>query len=111
MDIVHKVEQAMRQDKLYLNPSISFERLAEQLDIPVKDLSNAINRHFQINFYEYINRYRIQEAEQQLLEPANQNKTITDIFYAAGFNSKSVYNTLFKKKYGVTPSAYRKKHS
>lgn len=110
LDIVNRIEQAMQEDKLYLNPAISFERLAEQLDIPVKDLSNAINRHFKINFYEYINRYRIKEAKQQLINPANSHKTIIDIFYAAGFNSKSVYNTLFKRHYDMTPSAYRKKH-
>ncbi|MCF2949171.1 helix-turn-helix domain-containing protein [Paraglaciecola aquimarina] len=110
MVVVEKIEQAMQQDKLYLNPVISFERLAEQLDVPVKDLSSAINRHFNINFYEYINGYRIREAKEQLLNPVNSHKTITDIFYQAGFNSKSVYNTLFKKKYNMTPSAYRKKH-
>ncbi len=110
MAIVAKVEHAMQHDKVFLNPAISFERLAEKLDIPVKDLSSTINRHFNINFYEYINGYRIQEAEQQLVHPENGDKTITDIFYAAGFNSKSVYNTLFKKTYHMTPSAYRKKH-
>ena len=69
-----------------------------------------IYRHFNVNFYEYINGYRIDEAKQQLEDPLNNSKNITDIFYDAGFNSKSVYNTLFKKNYHMTPSQYRKRH-
>lgn len=107
--LLEKLEKAMKEEKLFTNPLLSFERLAEQLDISVKDLSNAINRHFNINFNEYINNYRIEEAKAQLADPANKSKTITEIFYSAGFNSKSVYNTLFKKKFHMTPSEFRKK--
>ena len=110
MNIVTTLEEAMNNQKLYLNPNLSFERLAEQMQVPSKDLSNVINRHFNVNFYEYINGYRIDEAKQQLEDPLNNSKNITDIFYDAGFNSKSVYNTLFKKNYHMTPSQYRKRH-
>jgi AraC-like DNA-binding protein len=110
MSIVTTLEEAMNNQKLYLNPNLSFERLAEKMQVPSKDLSNVINRHFNVNFYEYINGYRIEEAKQQLEDPLNNSKNITDIFYDAGFNSKSVYNTLFKKNYHMTPSQYRKLH-
>ncbi len=110
MEVVALLEDSMQNKKLYLNPNLSTERLAEQLNIPNKELSNAINRHFNVNFYEYINSFRIEEAKQQLEQADNQSKNITDIFYEAGFNSKSVYNTLFKKKYQMTPSQYRKAH-
>ena len=110
MDVVALLEDSMQNKKLYLNPNLSTERLAEQLNIPNKELSNVINRHFNVNFYEYINSFRIEEARQQLEQADNQSKNITDIFYQAGFNSKSVYNTLFKKKYQMTPSQYRKAH-
>ena len=111
MKIVAILEDAMLNKKCYLNPNLSFERLAEQLDVPGKDLSIVINRHFNVNFYEYINSYRINEAKKQLSDPANRGKNITDIFYDAGFNSKSVYNTLFKKNFQMTPSQYRKQYS
>lgn len=110
MTVVAILEDSMNNEKLYLNPNLSTERLAEQLKIPNKELSNVINRHFNVNFYEYINSYRIEEAKQQLEQAINQSKNITDVFYDAGFNSKSVYNTLFKKKYQMTPSQYRKAH-
>ncbi|MCU4674098.1 helix-turn-helix transcriptional regulator [Catenovulum sp. 2E275] len=108
MEYVTRLETAMEQDKLYLNPNLSFERMAEKVDIPVKDLSATINRHYQINFYEFINNYRINEAKRLLEDPAQNHRSITDIFYDAGFNSKSVYNTLFKKKFNMTPSQFRK---
>jgi AraC-like DNA-binding protein len=110
MTIVAILEGAMNNQKLYLNPNLSFERLAEQLQLPNKELSTVINRYFNVNFYEYINGYRIEEAKKQLEEPLNTSKNITDIFYDAGFNSKSVYNTLFKKNYHMTPSQYRKQY-
>ena len=84
------------------------ERLAEKLDIPVKELSNTINRYYEVNFYEFINNYRILEAKRLLEDPEQFDKSITDVFYDAGFNSKSVYNTLFKKRFNKTPSQYRK---
>ncbi|QJR81368.1 helix-turn-helix transcriptional regulator [Alteromonas pelagimontana] len=108
LSYVEKLERSMAVEKLYLNQNLSFERLAENLDIPVKDLSHTINRHYNVNFYEYLNGYRIQEARRLLEDPTQSHRSITDIFYDAGFNSKSVYNTLFKKKFSLTPSQYRK---
>jgi AraC-like DNA-binding protein len=105
---VNCIEQAMKKDKLYLNPNLSFERFSDNLNIPVKELSFTINRYFNVNFYEYINQYRIEEAKQNLANEKSSTKSITEIFYNAGFNSKSVYNTLFKKMYKMTPSQYRK---
>jgi len=105
--LLEQLETTMERERPYLNQNLSFERLAEKLDIPVKELSNAINRHYEVNFYEFINNYRIQEAKRLLEDPACFEKSITDIFYDAGFNSKSVYNTLFKKKFNKTPSQYR----
>ena len=108
MAIVEKLEATMKAEQPYLNQNLSFERLAEKLDIPVKELSNTINRYYEVNFYEFINNYRIQEAKRLLEDPAQFDKSITDVFYDAGFNSKSVYNTLFKKRFNKTPSQYRK---
>lgn len=64
-----------------------------------------INRHFGINYYEFINRYRIEEAKRMLAE--SKGASITDIYLAVGFNSKSVFYTFFKKLEGMTPTAYR----
>lgn len=109
-EYIRRIEQAMTIDKLFQNPNISCERLAEQLDIPVKHLSNAINRHFKLNFQEFINEYRINDAKENLQKTENWELNISDIFYMSGFNSKSVYNALFKKHFNTTPSQYRKQY-
>lgn len=106
-DYAEKIDSVMRSQKTYLNPDLTLDMLAESLSIPAKDLSMIINRHFNLNFYEFINGYRIEEVQKRLRDPANKDKTITDIYLEVGFNSKSVFNTFFKKLVGKTPSEYR----
>jgi AraC-like DNA-binding protein len=102
-----KIDAAMRSQKLYLSPDLTLDALAETLGVPSKDLSLVFNRHFDSNFYEFINGYRIEEAKRMLIDPKYKSKTITHIYLEAGFNSKSVFNTFFKKIVGKTPSEYR----
>lgn len=102
-----RIDTTMRSEKPYLMPDITLDILAERLDIPAKDLSMTINRLFNNNFYEFINNYRIEEAKRLLVEDSHKSKTITDIYMEVGFNSKSVFNTFFKKIVGSTPSQFR----
>jgi AraC-like DNA-binding protein len=104
-----KIDALMRSDKPYLLADITLDILAEKLAIPARDLSMIINRHFDNNFYEFINNYRIEEAKKILIDPKNKDKTITDVYLEVGFNSKSVFNTFFKKIVGQTPSEYRQR--
>lgn len=106
-DFAAAIDARMRHEKLYLQPDITLDMLAETLALSSKDLSMIINRHFGNNFYEFINQYRIEEAQRMLLSPEHKSKTITEIYLDAGFNSKSVFNTFFKKLVGQTPSQYR----
>ncbi|MGD8174922.1 helix-turn-helix domain-containing protein [Marinimicrobium sp. ARAG 43.8] len=108
-EVAREVDNTMRRDKLFMEPDVTLDHLATQLSIPGRDLSMLINRHFGVNFYEFINRYRVEEAKQLLARDAD--KTITDIYLEVGFNSKSVFNTFFKKNAGVTPSQYRKERA
>lgn len=106
-EYAEKIDSVMRSEKPYLMADITLDVLAERLAIPARDLSMIINRHFDNNFYEFINNYRIEEAKKILIDPKNKDKTITDIYLEVGFNSKSVFNTFFKKIVGQTPSEYR----
>jgi AraC-like DNA-binding protein len=63
------------------------------------------------NFYDFINRHRIDEASRLLTNPADEKITILEVLYEVGFNSKSSFNTLFKKYTGLTPTEFRKKQS
>jgi len=104
-EMAAKVDRAISETKIYMEPDITLDRLAEALNIMPRDLSMLINRHFGINYYEFINRYRIEEAKRMLAE--SKGASITDIYLAVGFNSKSVFYTFFKKLEGMTPTAYR----
>ena len=108
-EYIERVERLMKQQKPYLMSNITFDALSQQFDVPPRELSATLNGHFKKNFYEFINDYRIEEAKLRLVSDSHSEKTITDIFIEVGFNSKSVFNTFFKKKVGMTPSEYRKK--
>src|SRR5690606_12113843 len=92
----------------YLIAGLTLEKLSQQMQISPRALSEIINRQFDCNFFEFINGYRVAEARRLLEDPANKRKTVLDIMYDAGFNSKATFNTLFKRTVDMTPSEYRK---
>jgi len=81
---------------------------AEKVSIPPYHLSQVINTCFNQNFFDFINSYRIKDSRRLLSEQDPDKKTIIEILYETGFNSKSVFNTAFKKHTGMTPSQFRK---
>lgn len=103
-----KIENLMTQVKIYQDPELRLEGLADSMGISPRSVSSLLNGHYRKNFYDFINFYRVKDAEQQLKDPINLNKTIQRIFEDAGFNSKTTFNTLFKKLTGQTPSEYRR---
>ena len=105
---VKKLEQFLVQEKPYLNPSLTINDLADSLSIPARQLSQVINDKLKQNFYDLVNSYRIGEAIEMFKNPNHDEKTILEILYDVGFNSKSSFNHIFKKKTGETPSQFRK---
>lgn len=101
------IDSRIKQEQLFMDPDITLDSLAETLEVMPRDLSMIINRHFGSNFYTFINSYRIEEAKRMLKDQAKKDTTITDIYLAVGFNSKSVFYTFFKKLEGMTPTKYR----
>ena len=99
----------MQTSKPFLDSNISIKELAEQVDIPSYYLSYIINECLHQNFFDFINIYRIKESQQLIDQYINDKTTILEIIYESGFNSKSVFNTAFKKHTGLTPSEYKKK--
>ena len=106
---VSQLEAYMRDKKPYLNCLLNLENLSGQLHMSPRNLSQVINRHYQQNFFDFINTYRIEECKRLLSDPANRQQTMLDIMESAGFNSKATFNTFFKKKVGTTPSEFREK--
>ncbi len=103
-----KLEQLMSNEKPYLDPSLSIRSLAKMLDIPPNQLSQLLNEGFDKNFSEYINSYRLETFKSKVADPSQQHLTILALAFESGFNSKTVFNTFFKKMMGKTPKAYWK---
>jgi ligand-binding sensor domain-containing protein/AraC-like DNA-binding protein len=110
-EVLPKLERLMEEEKVFLDPELSLQALARKLGIHYNYLSRIINERFGKSYNDYVNGYRIGEAERMLTDPGNRDQTILDIAYATGFYSKSVFNTAFKKITGMTPSQYRKRKS
>ncbi len=95
--------------KPYLNNEITLSQLALEVNIPLHHLSRIINEHFNQNFFDFINQFRVNEFIRRLAEPKYSNYSLLAIAFDCGFNSKTTFNRYFKKATGVTPSQYKNK--
>ena len=106
--ILSNLEQRMKEEQLYLDNSLSLRALAVHLEVTTNKLSWLINEKTDKNFNEYLNTYRLQDFKTRALDPRNAHLTLLALAYESGFNSKSVFNTFFKKETGMTPRAWVK---
>lgn len=104
-----KLTKLMEQEKSYLDSDINLAGLAEIQNTTVHQLSYTLNTGFGMNFFQYINQYRIERAK-ELLSTGSASLTILAVAFDSGFNSKTTFNTTFKKITGETPSEFRRKH-
>lgn len=105
---IEKLKRYMINSKPYLNSSLTIQNIADEIEIPVRELSILINHKLNQHFYDFVNFYRINYAKSLLKDTSKNKLTILEILYDAGFNSKSSFNTAFKKHTGTTPTVYRK---
>lgn len=103
-----QLTQYMNSEKPFKDPLITLPVLAKKLGIQPHHLSMVINTCLNQNFYAFINTYRINYACVLLKTPKTGEENILEIAYSAGFNSKSAFNTAFRRITGKTPSEYRK---
>ena len=96
--------ELMKKVKLYLNPKLTLTELAQSLEISNNHLSQIINQYEQVNFHDFVNKYRVEE----FIQNAQSNRSFTLLSHAldSGFNSKSSFNTVFKRFKSVTPSQF-----
>lgn len=101
----------METQKPFLEPDLTLMKLSERAGIAPHHLSQIINEKLNQNFYDFINKYRVETAKNLLKDPSFELKTIYAIALESGFNSKSAFNSCFKKYSKITPSEFKKKHS
>jgi len=102
--IASKLEHVMKEDKLFLQDNLSLNKLSESISVSENHISETLSQFLHTKFFQFVNGFRVEEAKQALQD---KDKLITTIAFDVGFNSKSTFNTAFKKVVGHSPSAYR----
>jgi len=108
IELMHKVDEFINEKQLYRKPSLSLKELTSTYGINERHLSQAINNVKGKNFFDYINGFRIEHAKILLTNNTEGRRTMFDIFWESGFNSKTTFNTTFKKMTGITPTEFQK---
>ena len=99
-------ELAKNKQLHLIENGITVARAARLLGVPAKQLSQAINTIYEASFSQYLNDVRVDQAQELLLR--EKTLPITEVYLKAGFSTKSHFHREFTKKFGITPSEYRK---
>jgi AraC-like DNA-binding protein len=105
--LTQKLKKLLAEKKLYLNPNLTRNDLAEELNVSEVHISLLLNKGMQTSFYEILNQYRVEEAIRLIQQGKLNQITIEALAKEAGFRSKSTFNKAFKKHTGTTPTRYR----
>jgi AraC-like DNA-binding protein len=100
--------QLMETEKPYRDAELTVSKLADKLSVPAPHLSQTINQRLNQNFIDFINTYRVEEAKRRLVDPSRRHYSVLAVAEEVGFNSKSSFNSVFKKHVRMTPSEFRK---
>lgn len=106
-ELKESLERLMLSEKLYRQNSLKLEDVAERLGTTRHNTSQVINEHFGLNFFELVNKYRVEEA-MELLKDNTGNRNIIDVAYEVGYNNKVTFNKSFKRFAQLTPSQFMK---
>lgn len=105
-EVALRLRSLFEQERLYRQPALAIAQVAKRSGYPEYLVSTVINRRFGQPFWDWVNAYRVREAQARLLDPA-EHRTALDIAFEAGFTSKSTFNAAFKRLLGETPSQCR----
>lgn len=105
-EICDRASEHLQNTKAYLQPDISIAFFAKEINISQRNLSRAINNYLNCNFFEFINKMRVEEAKRQLLNLDASGYNIDSIFAECGFRSRSTFFLVFKKITGKTPATW-----
>jgi AraC-like DNA-binding protein len=106
--LIEKLQHYMKNEKPFLDPELSLSTLAIAIGINRNQLSQLINAGIGENFYDFINKYRVEEVKRLMVDPHKQNYNLLGMAIEAGFKSKSTFNLIFKRFTGLTPTEYKK---
>ena len=107
-ELFEKLNNAMKQDKFYLDGKLTLASLASKMNVSTNHVSQAINENSDMNFFDYVNSYRVKEVKELIMNINFSHYTLLGIGIECGFNSKSSFNQIFKEHTGMTPSQYKR---
>ncbi|QXP59523.1 AraC family transcriptional regulator [Olleya sp. HaHaR_3_96] len=110
-DLKTKLLHIMTVQQPFLDPELTLVSLADLVNVPPHQLSYVINSGFNENFFLFVNKYRVEKVKSLLLNKDKNHLTIMAIAFESGFNSKTSFNTTFKKICSQTPSEFKKSSS
>jgi len=105
-EFVLKLITKMKEQKPHLNPDLNLGMLSKEFGVSADYLSGIINGLLGMNFYDFINHYRVEEFKQMCRDSSKRKLTIIAIAFDCGFNSKATFNRVFKKSTGITPGEH-----
>jgi AraC-like DNA-binding protein len=106
-----KLVNFMEKEKPFTDGELTIQKLAERLSMPANHLSQTINERLGQTFSDFVNSYRVEAAKRKLLDPGSRHLSVLGIAEEVGFNSKSSFNSVFKKHTSMTPSEFRNQNN
>lgn len=107
-ELKEQLIQLFEVEKIHKENDLNLEKISARLNTTRHNASQVINEHFDMNFNELVNKYRINEAKEIFNSDIQKNLNIIDVAYEVGFNNKVTFNKAFKKDTQVTPSEYQR---
>ena len=105
---IEKFISYMENEKPYTNCELNLYDLSKNFDVSTTYLSYILNACLHVNFYQFINKYRVEETQRRLKNNDTKKFTLLTIAFESGFNSKASFNRIFKDVSGMTPSQFQK---
>jgi AraC-like DNA-binding protein len=105
--LLERLKRVMRERRPYIDSELTLSKLSSLLSTSNHRLSQLLNQGLRTSFYDYINRYRIEEVKRRLADRGSPGPCILDIALECGFNSKSTFNKIFKQHTSLSPSQFR----
>ncbi len=107
-DIQEKILTVMEEKRLYKNRKLQLRDLSSATKTSENYISEVLSKKFQTNYYDFINQYRVEEVIKLMQLETHRDYKLMALATESGFNSKTTFNSAFKKVTGKTPSEYRK---